>query len=198
MTIDSKGNVGIGSTSPAANLEVVGTGKFSETGGSGDIPPFSTDKSLAVNKGYVDTKLLPVGSSNSTLRYDGLNWVSTNVLAIDGTNKRVGIGITNPAASLHVVGADALGQIAGDSAILSRLQGSVGTNTFYQSNWLYRDSDDASGTWYTARLHDGISIDSSFLTPGTDTKTWWERDPRNDIQSWGTAAQAYMTIDLET
>jgi len=59
--------------------------------------------------------------------------------------------------------------------------------------WLYRD---ATGTnWQSTRLHDAIGIDSSFGTPGTDTKTWWERDPFNNIQSWGNAASTYMTIN---
>ncbi|MGK6353530.1 hypothetical protein [Parapedobacter sp. DT-150] len=55
---------------------------------------------------------------------------------------------------------------------------------------------DANGdNWYTARLHDGIAVDVSFLTPAVNTKTWWERDPYHNIQSWGTGSVTYLTID---
>ncbi|MFM8912019.1 MAG: hypothetical protein ACKOE6_03730, partial [Flammeovirgaceae bacterium] len=39
-----------------------------------------------------------------------------------------------------------------------------------------------------------ISIDGSFLTPGTDTRTWWERQPFQDIQAWGNAGTIYMML----
>ncbi|MDD6209887.1 MAG: hypothetical protein PUB21_04695 [Bacteroidales bacterium] len=58
--------------------------------------------------------------------------------------------------------------------------------------WLRRAK--AGNDWQTATLHDGVSVDNSFLIPGKETKTWWERDPKNDVQSWGTAANTYMTI----
>ncbi len=61
------------------------------------------------------------------------------------------------------------------------------------NSWLLR-GENGSG-WLSVNLHDGISIDGSFLTPGTDTRTWWERAPFRDVQSWGTANQTYMTIN---
>ena len=59
--------------------------------------------------------------------------------------------------------------------------------------WLTRDNS-GYGDWLSTRLHDGISIDGSFLTPGTDTRTWWERAPFQDIQSWGNASQTHMVL----
>ena len=58
--------------------------------------------------------------------------------------------------------------------------------------WVCRDA--AGTTWETTRRHDGLSIDNSFSTPGSNTKTWWERDPKDNIQSWGDGATAYMTL----
>jgi hypothetical protein len=66
------------------------------------------------------------------------------------------------------------------------------SNLFYNNLWLYRKT--AGVDWYSARLHDAISIDVSFTTPGINTKTWWERDPANDIQTWGTDNKSYFSI----
>jgi hypothetical protein len=63
-----------------------------------------------------------------------------------------------------------------------------------ESNWLLRDDNSSTG-WTTARLHNGVSVDDSFLQPGVDTRTWWERDPYNNIQSWGQSGETYMTIN---
>ncbi|GGH00671.1 hypothetical protein GCM10007422_14070 [Pedobacter zeae] len=48
--------------------------------------------------------------------------------------------------------------------------------------------------WTSASLFDGISIDISCLVPGVDALTWWQRDPGNEIQSWGTRNSTYMTL----
>jgi len=37
-------------------------------------------------------------------------------------------------------------------------------------------------------------VDASFLTPVVNTKTWWERDPHDNIQSWGSGSATYLTI----
>jgi hypothetical protein len=68
-----------------------------------------------------------------------------------------------------------------------------GTNDLYRDEFRVRDA--AGSSWTTSRLHDSISIDTSFKTPMVDTKTWWERDPSNNIQSWGNAADTYLTIN---
>jgi hypothetical protein len=38
-------------------------------------------------------------------------------------------------------------------------------------------------------------VDVSFGTPAVDTRTWWERDPNANIQSWGDQAVTYMTLN---
>jgi hypothetical protein len=43
-------------------------------------------------------------------------------------------------------------------------------------------------------LHDGVSVDGSYTQPHVTTKTWWERDPLDNIQSWGNAGDTYLTI----
>jgi hypothetical protein len=83
--------------------------------------------------------------------------------------------------------------VLGSSQLISESGGSVLPNSFFNRLWLYRDA--TSDNWLTARLHDGISIDVSFNTPHVDTRTWWERDPNDNIQSWGNAGETYLTID---
>ncbi|WP_293788539.1 hypothetical protein [uncultured Pedobacter sp.] len=65
-------------------------------------------------------------------------------------------------------------------------------NNFMNKLWLYRMSD-GSG-WTSASLFDGISIDVSCLVPGVDALTWWQRDPGNEIQTWGSRNSTYMTL----
>jgi hypothetical protein len=114
-------------------------------------------------------------------------------IIVPATGGNVGIGTTGPAAKLHVHESTQLAAPLGSSQLLSRLSG-IGPNVVIKSEWLYRDAT-SSTDWLTTRLHDAISVDVSFLSPGTDTKVWWERDPYNDIQSWGNAASTYMTIN---
>jgi hypothetical protein len=57
---------------------------------------------------------LNVGSVSSTLTVVGNTVLSNNTLIVNGTNKRVGINISNPTSALHVNGAiQATGDIAG-------------------------------------------------------------------------------------
>ncbi|MEH6681045.1 MAG: helicase associated domain-containing protein [Sediminicola sp.] len=104
---------------------------------------------------------------------------------------KVGIGTTDPKAKFHVTTSDLLGANPGNYQILTRIQGKT-SNNFIESTWMVRD---ASGNdWLTGRLHNAISVDNSYSTPNVDTKTWWERDPYNNIQSWGNSAQTYMSL----
>jgi hypothetical protein len=83
--------------------------------------------------------------------------------------------------------------IPGSYQLIMESGGSAISNSFFNRLWLYRDA--TSDNWWTTRLHDGISVDVSFNTPHVDTRTWWERDPNDNIQSWGNAAETYLTID---
>jgi hypothetical protein len=105
----------------------------------------------------------------------------------------MGIGESTPAARLHVFEPAALGGTTNNSQLLTRVTGSVNSNSFMNNLWLRR-FDGNQSSWQGAALHDGISIDASYLTPGTNTKTWWERRPDADVQLWGTGSNPYLTI----
>jgi hypothetical protein len=118
---------------------------------------------------------------------------SSNFMSNVTINNKLGIGISEPAAILHLYESLGLGSNLNDTKLLIRISGSCGEgNTIMNNTWLKRDFQGSN--WLSTRLHNGISIDASYLTPGTDTRTWWERDPYNDIQSWGTGNNVYMNL----
>ncbi|WP_131494945.1 hypothetical protein [Flavobacterium sp. MEB061] len=112
-------------------------------------------------------------------------------LATRGTNTFVGNQIIKGTLENYVE--VPLNSGTGSYQLINESSGSVISNTVYNRVWLYRDA--TSDNWWTTRLHDGISIDVSFKTPHVDTRTWWERDPNDNIQSWGNGVDTYLTID---
>ncbi len=105
----------------------------------------------------------------------------------------VGIGTDAPQAKLEIYDSNPLSSNLNDNKLLYSLKAHSGGSNVMNNIWLRRDN--AGSDWPTTRFHDGISVDVSFLNPGTDTKTWWERDPYNNIQSWGNEDQIWMTLN---
>lgn len=114
-------------------------------------------------------------------------------------NGNIGVGTNNPSTKLEVYGTIKsyeplpLGTNLNSFQLINERSGNVGENTIINRLWSIRDG--VLNNWYSSRLHDGISVDASFKTPKVDTKTWWERDPLDDIQSWGNQAETYVTIN---
>ena len=105
----------------------------------------------------------------------------------------IGIGTITPNAKLEVQNTSTLGTAPGSNQLLMRVSSLGGANYYMNNLWILRDNEPNSG-WLSARLHDGISIDGSFLIPGTDTRTWWERSPFRDVQSWGNGNTTHMSL----
>ncbi|MGF7076198.1 hypothetical protein [Mucilaginibacter sp. 3215] len=122
------------------------------------------------------------GAVNFSVRADGQGYFAGNL----------GIGNSSPDAKLTVFSPTPLGGVAKNAVLISSVGGTSGSNYFKNNLWLVRNS--AGTDWYTTRLHDGISIDVSYLSPQINTLTWWERSPSEDIQSWGSLANTYLTI----
>jgi len=86
ISIPSNGNVGIGTISPSAKLDVNGTGKFS------------------------NNVTIGTSSANANLNLNGDIEISGSRLHVDRTGN-VGIGITTPSAKLHIVNPTSTGLI---------------------------------------------------------------------------------------
>ncbi|WPU95631.1 hypothetical protein SNE25_08880 [Mucilaginibacter sabulilitoris] len=136
-----------------------------------------------------------VESSSAWANHISLSLITAGAkrLTIDETGN-VGVGTNDPWAKLTVYASSVLGGSPKDSVLLSSVSGRGGaSNTFKNNIWLVRNS--AGSDWTSTNLHDGIAVDGSFGSPQTDTKTWWERNPYKDIQSWGNAANTYLSIN---
>lgn len=109
-----------------------------------------------------------------------------------GANTSVTFSTSGTAGFTSIVNTTFLGGTLNDSLRIRRILGRAG-NAFYSDIYLRRD---ATGTdWTTARWHDAVGVDSSFLTPGVDTRVWYERDPNNEIHEWGTRNATSMLLD---
>ncbi len=98
MVIDNSGNVGIGTTTPATRLTVIGSGNYSIDAGNYRIGNVATPTGPldAVNKSYLDSA---VGTAQNAF----WNLSGSNLYA-SSTSWNVGIGTTSPTAKLHVIG----------------------------------------------------------------------------------------------
>jgi hypothetical protein len=199
------GNVGIGHSNPPNKL-TIGSDIYLNPSNRGITLGSEHNSIELVNSSYGNgygAKVYGVdeGSGVTSLRFairgNSTSW--TDAFYVCGANTSaanhgfIGIGTTSPTARLHVHEDAALPQATNSYQLINRISGR-GHNHFMQSNWLVRDEGNTT-QWWTARLHDGISIDGSYLTPRSDTRTWWERDPMDNIQSWGNGNQTYLTIN---
>lgn len=179
------GNVGIGTSTPNEKLEVNGnvTVPFGYFYGASGVAYKKLMQTAwdARNGDYLSFYTAGTNASNMAEK-----------MRIT-TSGSVGIGIADPEAKFHVLDDVAIGSSVNDKTRLSSVTGNAGGNKVSQSTWLYRSS--AGSDWLSTSIHDGISVDASFKSPGTDTKTWWGRQPYLDVQTWGNAATTYMSLE---
>jgi hypothetical protein len=202
------GNVGIGTTS-APNKLTIG----SDIGTSNSIKGITlgADQNLIevmnsnFGNGYASKLYGSVDGSGLTsfrlaVRANSTAWSDVIYVRVadsgsgGGKLGYVGIGTDNPTARLTTYETEPLGATLASNKLLLTVGGNASGNLLTNNTWLVRD-DNSQANWSTARLHDGISIDGVFWQPGTDTRTWWERDPNHNVQQWGHANQIYMTLD---
>jgi len=186
----------VGTVTPVRVVYLQYDGTWAPSSGRGNVPDLGTT-GLPWRTGYFGTSVIspifsgPVLRSNSAT--DLLLQYNTTTGARLGASG-FAINATSVEARLDVYETTALGGTLGNSQLIwqHRSAGGSGGNTIRNRHWAYRDA--TGTTWTTWRLHDALSVDGSFVTPGTDTRCFWERDPNNDIQAWGTGATAYFTL----
>jgi len=168
ITMDTSGNVGIGTSSPTTPLTVAGKGTFSGAGSFEALELITSD----ANRVYVtgnssvngDMWRLGTSASNPYLNIDALQSNGEILLRTGGTNERVritstgnvGIGTSSPAVRLHVS--------SGASNEVARFEG---TNTPYisiydtgvrQAYWI-------SSTSIILRTENSKNLDIGTLNP---------------------------------
>ena len=206
VTITTAGNVGIGTTSPTNLLTLEGGADVLalRAGSANDhvFMEFFAD-SQALNTRSAWFGYGAAGTSHLTINNE---MSGGHIVLSPGSSGNVGIGNTAPDALLHIGAAissplgvlvanqqTALGGTLNNNQPIATFSAGNTSNDF--KNTLYVVRDATGSDWTTTRWHDALNVDSSFLTPGTDTKVWWERDPSGNIQSWGNAASTYLTIN---
>ncbi|QEC79308.1 hypothetical protein [Mucilaginibacter ginsenosidivorax] len=192
------GNVGIGTNAPTAKLHLFNQYDVNQPTalkmfyqGTWGTPAYASGFRFIDLNSTESGKVLQVNGTGIGIGYDPPAWSSPDKLYISGN---VGIGTNILSAKFTVYNSTPLGSTAKNNVLLSSVSSTAGTaNNFKNNLWLVRNA--AGSDWTTARLHDGISVDVSFGNPQTDTRTWWERDPNQDIQSWGTSGNTYLSIN---
>ncbi len=193
------GKVGIGTTSPGATLHVYGAADRDVFAGFGPDPGAGPSMNfgyagISIGRGAGFFNVRPDAGStapNPSLRFDTVN-IERMMITNAGL---VGIGafVTPsqlPRGRLDVLEPTQLGSSVGSSALVTTFE-ALTSNRVAENLWFVRSA--AGSDYNTVRLRNGISNDGSFFTPDT-TRTWWERDPGADTQSWGTAAATYMQL----
>lgn len=146
MRIDSSGNVGIGTSSPASSLDVAGAGRFTSDGSSVGVYLTGALRHTGTGGFYIDAN---TGGAASTINFrNGSGF--TAQMTIDASGN-VGIGTSSPDYQLHlggqtvaaVNGSLGLGDISGKPSAL--IQG-------------YREAGDFSGALLLSTTTDAGTV----------------------------------------
>jgi len=164
VRISSNGNVGIGSLTPGAKLEVAGQVKI--TGGSPGTGRLLTSDASGLASWSTLASVLGGTTNGQTLRYNGTTWTVNTNLFNDGTN--VGIGTSIPTSKLMVSSSGVTGarvNSTGTSEVQVDLMRSG-------SDWRIRNT---SGNFFIgqsnddyATITDVLRIGSASVSGGTD------------------------------
>lgn len=188
----SNGFVGLGenNTSPTAVLDIKDPSSISNPIGARTLIHGDYSGAIETTDGMNLFYGSSLGSSFNVIQ-GNLNGTSNALRLAITSSGYIGLNV-NPLARFHLHESSPLGSTIGNNKLVARISGVVNNNTLMHNIWFVRTN--INGNWTGAALHDGLSVDGQYLTPGADTKTWWQRQPADDKQTWGTGATTYMTL----
>lgn len=161
-----------------------------------NIKTINGNSILGAGNLFISSGITGSGTDNYIPRFNGTTALENSIIYDNGTN--VGIGTTTTQGKLHIRQTANLGGLVGNSLILQTIEnsGGNGSNQVFIKDYAYRD---AVGTdWLTWRHHNSIDIDGIYNTPGTNTRTFWERDPLSELHIFGSNTRKVLTIDASS
>jgi len=189
------GCVGIGTSSPAGSLEVVGSGavisRFNSTAANGGVISFQRSGTAILDIG-TGLGLLGVGTNNDSAIYS----TATMYLGANGTqfvtlrSGNVGIGTTNPGVILDVKFDSSSTDITGSGASSLRLLNTcaANTNNFHTGIWFRLDNGINNKNGYIKLVNDATNAvgDFAFILTQSGTESERLRIKGNGCVSIGT------------
>jgi len=158
---------------------------------------------MSVSPAFTGTATFVNTTNSGTSAITGNLTVNTNAISVDATNKRLGIGITSPAASLHGIGSNA---VASRIALFQTGLATGGATNDYV-DVLFRHVNSVGSAI------DGASIRSVVVDPTTGVRTskiglygsnnevqtlGLEVNPAGSVRIMGTNATASRVITFQT
>ncbi len=137
MRIDSSGNVGIGTTTPASLLSLGGQNQLMSVGDTGNFAAYTAYQSTRGYVGYnggADTMVIQGGLSKSLSFNVGNNTFGLGTAMRIDSSGNVGIGTTTPSYLLHVEGDTGVSNGEHALAVVRKVAGGPGFTTGYQAN----------------------------------------------------------------
>jgi len=186
ITILDAGNVGIGTTGPTQELDVVGNVKATETFFTGDGYGFA----------FGDGSSVIYGSGATDYIY--LKTAGSDQVTIDNTGD-VGIGITNPGAKLNVKGTTLLESADGEAdSWFPYTDGSVYISADDSQNGsiIFRENGTATTNWGAFNNSGNLGI--GLITPGEllHVSKSQNTDTTVKIQNANTGTAAYANLEI--
>lgn len=138
-----------------------------------------------------DKRYVLADTFDTDLRYED-DRLTTNAATIGDRSKIA----TTETASFVMCQPTPLGSGTNSKITLDAVGGSPDTDTavqLFNRKMLVRTG--TTQTWQGSKLHDSMGLNDSAITPGTDTKTWLERDPGAGSFRFGHENKEYATLN---